>query len=55
MLFTLMGEKPTFSNELHTTVSVAFSVPSSLQNKMANIALIYSLSEDPTERGGAKG
>ena len=44
-----------FSNEIHTAVSVAFSVASSVQSKMGKNALIYSLIADPTERGGAKG
>ena len=44
-----------FSNEMHTAVSVAFSVPSSVQSKMSKNALIYSLTADPTERGRAKG
>ena len=45
-----------YSNELHTAVSVAFSVPSSVQSKnWWKTALIYSFTADPTERGGAKG
>ena len=43
------------SNELHTTVSVAFSVFSTVQSKMAKNALIYSLTVDPNEREGTKG
>ena len=43
------------SNEMHTAVSVAFSVPSLVQSKMVKNALIYSLTADPRERGGAKG
>ena len=56
-----MGEKSTFgapinSNKLHSAVSVAFSVPSSVQSKnWWKTALIYSFTADPTERGGAKG
>ena len=56
-----MGEKNNvwstnnFSNDMHTAVSVAFGVPSSVQSKMAKNAVIYSLTEDPTERGGANG
>ena len=43
-------------NKLHTAVSVAFSVPSSVQSKnWWKTALIYSFIADPTERGGAKG
>ena len=43
------------SNELHTAVSVAFSVPSSVQSKnWWKTALIYSFTADPTEGGGAK-
>ena len=44
-----------FSKEMHTAVLVVFSVPSSVQSKMAKNALIYSLTANPTERGGAKG
>ena len=45
-----------YSNELHTAVSVAFSVPSSVQSKnWWKTALIYSFTADPTEEGGAKG
>ena len=40
---------------MHTTVSVALSLPSSVKNEMANTSLIYSLTADPMERGGAKG
>ena len=60
MALVIIGEKRTFGvainflNELHTAVSVAFSVPSSVQSEMANIALIYSLTADLTERGRAK-
>ena len=42
----IIGEKPTFgapikySNELHTAVSVAFCVPSSMLSEMANTVLI---------------
>ena len=43
------------SYELHTTVSVTLSIPSSVQREMAKTALIYSLAEDLTERGEAKG
>ena len=43
-----------FSNELQTAVLVTFSIPSSVQSKMANTALIYSLTVDPAERGEAK-
>ena len=56
MIDALIGEKPTleapmkFSNKLHTAVSVAFSVLSSVQSEMANTALIYSLTADPKER-----
>ena len=56
-----MGEKHNvwstnkFSNEMRTAVSVVFSVPSLVQSKMAKTALIYSLSADPTEGGGAMG
>ena len=44
-----------FSNEMHTAISVAFSVPSSVQSEMVKTALIYTLTADPTERGRAKG
>ena len=45
-----------YSNESHTAVSVAFSVPSSVQSKnWQKSALIYSFTADPTEGGGAKG
>ena len=40
---------------MHTAVSVAFSIPSSVESKMAKNALIYSLTADPTEGGGTKG
>ena len=41
---------------MHIAVSVAFSVPSSVQSKnWWKTALIYSFTEDPTEGGGAKG
>ena len=56
-----IGEKSTFEAsinyviELHTAVSIAFSVSSSVESEMVNTALIYSLAADPTERGGAKG
>ena len=41
-----------YSNELHTAVSVIFSVPSSVQSKNCwKTALIYSFTADPTERG----
>ena len=45
-----------YPNELHIAVSVAFSIPSSVQSKnwWKNV-LIYSFTADPTERGGAKG
>ena len=43
-----------FSKDMHTAVSVAFSVLPSLQSKMAKIALIYSLIADPPEGVGAK-
>ena len=44
------------SDELHTAVSVAFSVPSSVQSKnWWRTALIYSFSADSTEEGGVKG
>ena len=44
------------SNEFDTAVSVAFSVPSSVQSKnWWKTALIYSFTADPTEGGGAKG
>ena len=39
---------------MHTAISVALSVPSSVQSEMANTALTYGLTADPTERGGAK-
>ena len=61
LALVIIGEKPmfnariNFSNELHTTASVPFSVPSSVQSEMANTAFIYSLTANPTERGGAKG
>ena len=51
---TIFGAPINFSNELHTAVSVAFNVPSSVQRKMTSTALIYSLTADPMERGGAK-
>ena len=45
-----------FSKELHTAVSIAFSVPSSVQSKkLWNTAVIYSFTADPAEGGGAKG
>ena len=44
-----------FSKEMHTSVSVAFSVLSSVQSEMAKNDLIYCFTADPTERGGAKG
>ena len=44
-----------YLNEFHTAIWAAFSVPSSMQSEMANTALIYSLTADPTERGGAMG
>ena len=45
-----------FSNEFHTAVSVAFSVPSSLQSKKWwKTDIIYSFTAEPTEMGGAKG
>ena len=45
-----------YSNELHTAVSVAFSVPSSVQSKTSwKTALIYSFTADSTEEGWAKG
>ena len=44
-----------FSNEMHTAVSVAFGISSSVQIKMVENAHIYSLTVDPTERTGAKG
>ena len=34
-----------FSNELHTAVSIPFSVPSLVQSKITNTALIYSLTK----------
>ena len=40
---------------MHTAVSMALRVPSSVQSEMANIALIYSLAADPQEMGWAKG
>ena len=43
------------SNEMHTAVSVAFSIPFSVQSKIVKNALFYSFTADPTERGGAKG
>ena len=39
------------SNELHTAVSVALGIPSSVQRKMANSALICSLTADTTKEG----
>ena len=60
LALVIIGEKPMFgtpiifSNELHTAVSVAFSVPSSVQIKMTKNALIYNLIADPMERGGTK-
>ena len=45
-----------YSDELHTAISVAFSVPSSVQSRnWWKTALIYSFTADPIERGGAKG
>ena len=42
-----------YSNGLHTTVSVAFSVHSSVQSKnWRKNAPIYNLTPDPTEREG---
>ena len=61
LALVIIGEKSTFgapinfSNEMHTAISVAFSVPSSVQSKMVKNVLIYSLTVDPTERGGTKG
>ena len=61
LALVIIREKPTlggptnFSNDLHTAVSVAFSLPSSLKSEMANTALIYSLTANATERRGAKG
>ena len=58
LTLVIIGEKPTFgalinfSNELHTAVSVSFSVPSSVASRMAYTALTYSLTADPIERGG---
>ena len=44
------------SNKLHTAVSVAFSVPSSVESKnWWKTALIYSFTVDATEGGGTKG
>ena len=44
-----------YSNELHTAVSVAFSVPSSVQSEnWWKTAHIYSFTANPTEGGGAK-
>ena len=40
---------------MNAAISVAFTVPFSVQIKMAKIAFIYSLTAEPTERGGAKG
>ena len=40
---------------MHTAVSVAFSVPSSVQSKMAKNALVYNITADPTESGGTEG
>ena len=60
-MLVIIVEKPTFraqinfSNELHTALLVAFSIPFSVQSKIANTALIYSLTADPTERGRTKG
>ena len=45
----MFGVPIKYSNELHTVVSVEFSVPSSVQSEMTNTAIIYSLTEDPTE------
>ena len=42
-------------DRLHTAVSVALSIPSSVQREMANYALIYSLSANPRERGKRQG
>ena len=39
---------------MHTAVSAALSVPFRVKNEMTNTALIYSLTANPTERGGAK-
>ena len=57
----IIGEKPTFgalinfSSELHTAVSVAFSVHSAVHSEMPNTALTYSVTEESTERWGTKG
>ena len=57
----IMGEKNNvwstnkLLNELHTAVLVAFSLPSSVQSKMAKNALVYSLTANTIKRGGAKG
>ena len=48
---SMFGAPINFSNELHTPVSVAFNIPSSVHSEMENTALIYSLTADPTERG----
>ena len=40
---------------MHTAILVVFSAPSSVQSKMAKKALIYSLTVNPTEKGGVKG
>ena len=45
-----------YSNELHTAVSVAFSVPSSVHSKnWWKTDLFYSFTVDPIEGGGANG
>ena len=51
----MFGTPVNYSYELHTAVSVAFSVSSSVQSEIANTALIYTLTADPTERGETKG
>ena len=45
-----------YSNELHTAVLVAFSVPFSVKNKnWWEKTLIYSFTADSAQEGGAKG
>ena len=52
----MFGATKEYSNELHTTVSVAISVPSSVHSKnWWKTVLVYSFTTDPTEKEGAKG
>ena len=55
MALKITGERTKFRapiklDKLHTAVSVALSIPSSVQRQMENSALIYSFSADPKVR-----